>query len=431
MSNILTIARTDLRIYLADRGNILGLLVMPVIMTLFLGGVFSGGGPDFIRIDVLDEDNSAQTQAFIGNLRSVNPALLICPQDQDDANRCALDELDSLDRETAVQRVQDGVTEGLLVLPAGYGAALTTQTALTLPYYAQPEISDVVRQSIEAALQRVNGSVIATRVGVGLRDVLQSANGENSLLTIFANIFQRLQGGSVTDDSAYSAAVFTQASNAWAAAPVTIDYTLTVGETSDNNGGFTQSVPGMATFFVAFSVLAVAMTSLVKQRQAGTLPRLAAMPVRRSDIIGGKILAYFTIGIIQFLIVFAVGLVVGINFGNDFIALLLLILVYTLCITALGFALVPYMRNESQVSALSTLLGMLLGALGGAWWPLDVAPPFMQTIGHLTPTGWAMDGFRQLFFFGGTLGDVLLPLGVLAVATVALFVIGIVGFKYQ
>ena len=57
--------------------------------------------------------------------------------------------------------------------------------------------------------------------------------------------------------------------------------------------------------------------------------------------------------------------------------------------------------------------------------------PFMQVIGHVTPTAWAMDGFRQLFFFGGTLGDVLLPLGVLIVAAIGLFVAGILGFKYQ
>ena len=408
MSNILTIASTDLRIYFQSRGNLFGLLVLPIIMTLFLGGAFSGGGPEYIRIDLLDEDNSPQSERFIAELREINSALLICPIDQDADDRCAMDEADSLDLDTAVQRVQDGDTEGLLVLPSDYGAALAARERLNLPYYAQPATNDIVRQSIEAALQRVNGAVIASLVGLGLKEALGNADSEDT----------------------FKEAVFDQATDAWAAPAVSINYTLTDGNT-DIFDGFSQTVPGMATFFVAISVLGVAMTSLVKQRQEGTLPRMASMPVRRSDIIGGKILAYFLIGVVQFLIVFAVGVVVGINFGNDPVALVLLGLTYTLCITALGFALAPHMRNESQVSALSTLLGMMMGALGGAWWPLDVAPPFMQVIGHVTPTAWAMDGFRQLFFFGGTLGDVLLPLGVMIVAAIGLFVAGILGFKYQ
>ena len=83
MSNILTIASTDLRIYFQSRGNLFGLLVMPIIMTLFLGGAFSGGGPEYIRIDLLDADNSPQSQQFVAELRTINSALLICPIDQD------------------------------------------------------------------------------------------------------------------------------------------------------------------------------------------------------------------------------------------------------------------------------------------------------------------------------------------------------------
>src|SRR5262249_1967924 len=136
-------------------------------------------------------------------------------------------------------------------------------------------------------------------------------------------------------------------------------------------GGYGQTVPGMATFFVIFSVLGAGMYGLVKERTDGTLPRLAMMPVRRAEIIAGKILTYFLIGMLQFAIVFVVGLFVGVDFGRDLLALLLVIVAYTLCITALSFALAPRMRSEGQVSALTTLLGMMMAALGGAWWPLD------------------------------------------------------------
>jgi len=38
----------------------------------------------------------------------------------------------------------------------------------------------------------------------------------------------------------------------------------------------------------------------------------------------------------------------------------------------------------------------------------------MKTLGHLVPTGWAMDALHQLISFGGGLETVLPKLGVLA-----------------
>lgn len=411
MRNLWTIALGELQVYLADRGNLFGLVVMPVILTLFLGGVFSGGGQGQIQVDVLDQDNSPQAEQLLANLRRINPSLRICPQDQTDENICNLDETESLDEAALVERVRDGASDALLVIPAGFGADVAAASAVNLPYYSRSSMAtgDPVLQSLQAVLQQMNGTVVARRVGTGLAEALDAE---------------------VSD--AYTQAVAEQANVLWANPPVTVQYVQTEANEAQNpNGGFGQSVPGMATFFVVFSVMGAAMIGLVKQRNEGTLPRMAVMPVRRAEIIGGKILAYFTIGIVQFVIVFLVGVVVGVNFGQDIVALLVLIVSYTLCITALAFALAPHMRNENQINALTTLLGMVMAALGGAWWPLSIAPPFMQAIGHLTPLAWAMDGFRQLFFFNGGLTDVLLPVGVLLAATVVLFGLGIRTFRFN
>ena len=410
MFNALTIARTSLRVYLVDRGNLFSLLVLPVILTLFLGGVFSGGGPERIQVDILDEDNSAQSAELIADLRALNPALRICPQDGEE---CGLSTDQVLDEQASIERVRNRDSRALLVIPQGYGTALDAFQTVELPYYsgASEMSGDAVAQSVEAVLQRINGSTVAARVGVGLLDALD-VQAEGVVAGAFANT------------------VYQQAQDAWANPPATVSYSETTAS-ERSMGGFNQSVPGMATFFVVFSVLGAGMYGLLKERTHGTLPRLAAMPIRRAEIIGGKILTYFIIGMLQFAIVFVVGLFVGVDFGGDLLALLLVIVAYTLCITALSFALAPRMRSEGQVSALTTMLGMVMAALGGAWWPLDIAPPFMRVIGHLTPVAWAMDAFRQLFFFSGGLMDVLPSLAVLLLAAVVLFVVGIRAFKFN
>jgi ABC-type Na+ efflux pump permease subunit len=80
------------------------------------------------------------------------------------------------------------------------------------------------------------------------------------------------------------------------------------------------------------------------------------MPVSRSLLLTGKILARFCLGLLQFLVVFMVGAALKMNFGKDPLALLLLVIVSCLAITALAFAVGSGMKNAIQASMLSLSL---------------------------------------------------------------------------
>ena len=49
---------------------------------------------------------------------------------------------------------------------------------------------------------------------------------------------------------------------------------------------------------------------------------------------------------------------------------------------------------------------MLMAALGGCRWPLEVVPENMQKLGHLFPSAWAMDILHRLISFGDGIGSV-------------------------
>jgi len=51
----------------------------------------------------------------------------------------------------------------------------------------------------------------------------------------------------------------------------------------------------------------------------------------------------------------------------------------------------------------------ILAGLGGAWVPLEFTGLTFQTIGHLTPLAWAMDGFKNILVRSLGLTSVLLP----------------------
>jgi ABC-2 type transport system permease protein len=154
------------------------------------------------------------------------------------------------------------------------------------------------------------------------------------------------------------------------------------------------------------------------------------MPVRRGQVLGSKMLTYFALGMLQFAVVFAVGLAVGLDFGPSPLLLLPVTAAFALCCTGLTFAIAPALTSERQASVVAQLLALTLAPLGGAWWPLEVVPRFMQLLGRLSPVAWAMDAFRDLIFYGGGWAAILPEIGVLLAATVLLFGLGIRRFRY-
>lgn len=421
MRTVFNIALNDLRLFFANRGNLFGLVLVPVALTLLIGYFFGeevyGEESQQLRIDVIDHDRSEQSLALLDTLRETNSDLVLCPMDNDAEDLCQLEGTDVFDVDWTTTRVSESISLAALEIPEGFGEQLEAFEPVEITYISDEEFgtTSYIRQVVDAAIQRMNGAVVASRVGI---DVVMGAAGEPL---------------PETDQAALSESLYARAKMLWADTPSLTRFELSSagGESGGNStGALGQSVPGMGSTFVMLTVLG-GMTALMTERREWTLQRLAVMPVSRAQLLGGKILGRFSLGMIQYLVVFAVGIFARMNFGSDLAALVLIMVAYTLCITALSFALGSHLENEAQAAGLSNLVALVFAPLGGAWWPLEIVPRFMRLIGHISPVAWAMDGYNALIFENGSLADVLLPVSVLFVLAAALFGVGILGFKYE
>ncbi len=395
MQKILAIATTDLRIFLSNRANLVGLLLIPSILTIVLGIVGTGGGSlPSLDILIVDQDQSTQSEQFVSELADINEQVNVFLRE--DGNS-----------EAARQSLVNGNYDALVIIPAGFQTAIETSQAFDLAFYSNEDATtpSAIQPAIEAIIGRLNGAIIAAQVGSSVAESI---------------------GASVTTDAIYTAAEAILVQN-----PVTIDYRVTALEDGNEAiSGFNQSVPGMGSMFVMFTILA-GMAVLIRERQQWTLQRLVVMPVSRAQIIGGKILAYFTLGMIQFAVVFAIGFGFGMDFGANWVGLILIAAAFALATTSLTFALATMLRSEGQASQLTTLLALALASLGGAWWPLDIVPDFMRVVGHISPVAWAMDGFQDIIWYNRGLLAILPEVGVLLAIAAVLFVVGILNFKYE
>lgn len=412
MRAILTVARCDLLRSLKQRETFLFGLLMPGIMMLLLG-VAMGGSADTatITIDVLDEDGSALSAALIAALRAeleVDDSFRLCVLGVDDGDGCAVSVAPDRLEQVADERLEDTDSFGTIRIPAGFGDALRAGKEATVAYKSSADLTAPVlaEQKIEAAVSRLSGAVAIANLTVS---TAERAFGPLDRAAAFETVRARVDA-------------------AWDARPVRVSAEGTTSQVS--RFGFNQSGPGIATMFVLiFTLNGTAL--LIYERETGTLQRLFTLPVPRWQTLAGKILGQYVYGLSIFTVLVVVGALMGVQWGDNVAGVVLVMLVYTLTVTALGVALATVARTSAQAANLSLLFGMTLAPLGGAWWPLEIVPPFMKTVGHLTPVAWGMDAFQEMMFYGGTLADIAPMLGVLLGMAALFFAFGLLRFRYE
>jgi ABC-2 type transport system permease protein len=187
----------------------------------------------------------------------------------------------------------------------------------------------------------------------------------------------------------------------------------------------------MMVMFAMFTMLGGAIT-LIQERQEGTLRRLLVMPVSKVAVLAGKLVGVFLTGILQIVILIVVGaLAFSVPWGQSPLALALLILAFAFAITSLGMMMAALTRTLAQANALNTVIVLAMASLGGAWWPLEIVPQWMQTLGRLFPTSWAMTGFHDVITRGLGVTAVLPEVAVLAAYGVVFLTIGAWRFSYE
>jgi len=154
--------------------------------------------------------------------------------------------------------------------------------------------------------------------------------------------------------------------------------------------------------------------SVAAERRNGVIRRLMVHPVTKLELVLGKIHGLILLGAVQIIFFLVVGkFVLGVNLGANLPAVTLTLLVLGWVGGSMGVLVGSLLASEDRVTGVCVLASLLMGALGGCWWPLEIAPPGLQKIALCLPTGWALKALNQLISFGSGFEAVLLPLAVL------------------
>jgi ABC-2 type transport system permease protein len=184
-------------------------------------------------------------------------------------------------------------------------------------------------------------------------------------------------------------------------------------------------VPGLLTLIM--TLIGTLLTALVVAREweRGTMEALLVTPLRRVELLLGKILPYFLLGMIGIGLSVVIGVTLfRVPFRGSFSALLLLSALFMLASLGFGLLISAAIKIQFVAAQVSIIAGFLPAFFfSGLLFDLESTPRFIQVLSYLVPARYFV-AISHTLFLAGDLWPVLWP-NALALAIMATLFIGL------
>lgn len=389
MGILWTITAKDLRQRLRDRSVLLLAFVVPIglafVFDVLFGGLAQGSLGD-IDLAVVDEDGGPVAEAFTDAYLPQVVGFL-----EEDGTTVAIADVASV--ADARAGVEDGTHDAAIVLPRGLSTAIESAEPVQVQVltHADRQLTGSVAESFAAQFTQQASGQLAAQV---LAERLQLAPDRAAE---FAQGVGTVQGRIGLDSS-----------------PVE-------GRQLDVS---TYLAAGMAVFFLFFTVQFGVLGYLEEERD-GTLPRLLAAPIRRWQVLGAKTLVSVIVGTVSIATLMLVSVpLLGASWGDP-LGVAVLVVAAVLAATSLVSAVAGVARTAEQANVWQSIVAIVLGMLGGSFFPIQGGPSWLANLSLVAPHAWFLRGLSTLSDASAGVTDVLLP--VAAMLAFGLVVLGLGG----
>lgn len=412
---------------------LLPMLFFSIFALIFSRGVGNAQAP--ISVAIVDDDQSELSRSVA---RSISQQTTI-KQATGGAASSAEWPIEKLARALLSQTQTDLVVH----IPSGYAANL--QQSLPLPIRILEEgtnpvglqvVRAVLSQAVAVQLQQVSRSAAAAQFRGPVPNSPAAANPlvGNPLVGSAPQSF--MLASAITPAAARNSVAVGggQAGNQATVQPGDLPETSSIELESQNvfstnkhNPKIAMYAAGIAVMFLLFSASG-AGGSLLEEREAGTLERLLASDLSLGQLLLGKWLFITGLGLVQLLAMFCWG---QFAFGVDLLGHLpgFFALAVPTAAAAASFALVlaAVCKSRNQLNGISVILVLSMSAVGGSMIPRYIMSESMQRMGKLTFNGWALDGFKKIFWYDLPVSAVSTEIMVLSAIAICLGVVARLG----
>ena len=290
-------------------------------------------------------------------------------------------------------------------------------------------VAEVAPEEGEALLRRGGAlAVLVVRPGYG-RDLLRGASGRAELLVDGSDPTSANQVLQKADAIARAATLRLAARSGPALAPPIEARSWTRYNPEARSALFL--VPGLTAYLMAIGAVLLTALAVAGEWERGSMEQLFASPVGRFEIILGKLVPYLGLGLLQLLLVVAVGAsVFAVPIRGSLVLLFLLGLTFLVGMLGQGLLISVLAKNQlvaTQAGVLSSLLPSLL--LSGMLFPVENMPSALQAVASLVPARYLVHGLRGILLKGSSAGLVWPDLGAMALFAAAVLLLATARFQ--
>lgn len=416
---MIKLAIKDLNLFFKDRRSMLLTFAIPIALITLFAFAFGGAGKSEkdskISLLISDLDNTSISKEAIrqfDSLKSIQTELM------------SLEEAEKL--------IKKGNESCVLVIHKGFSDSLTTggDLPLELKYDEARGIEvGLLQQSLIPTIAMLPFNLGNSKVMMGNRlskmAGVSNPQAKETIQKQSDNLFDPISKGISENENSKR----TNLGNSFMGGDIKM--TKLVKASNDNQLGLIQAVAGTAVMMLLFSVVGIGM-GLLDEKQEGTLKRLLYSPMNPLDILFGKMISANIISILQLLVMFLfASLVFGLDINTHLIGLLVTIFATAFACSAFGVLLASFAKNRQQVQGLSTLIILVMSAIGGSMIPLFFMPTIMQKLAVISVNYWSIQGFYDVFWRNLSITDptFILRIAVLILIGVTLNILAIFMFK--
>lgn len=367
---VLKLLLKDLKIFATDKRGLLLTFLLPIaIISLFalaFGGIGKKGESRPVELVIADEDQTTGSKNIVAGLDSLKEFRVM-----------------QVSTEKAIEMVKKGDKAAALILHKGLNDSLEAGR--------NANIEMVYDQAKDAETGILQGALIGHLINLtGTRSMERNA-------------IERFDKQNPDLDPAMREAIHLQIASNFSPqqSQKTQDSflkTTPIVASEETSPGLIQAVAGTAIMMLLFSLAAIG-AGLIDEKQEGTLKRILYAPVNPINILLGKMLLANVISVFQLLVMFVFAwLAFGLAIFANLPALVIMVLATSFACSGFGTLLAAVAKSRQQVQGLSTLIILIMSAVGGSMIPIFIMPLWMQKIAVFSVNYWSIQGFYDIFW---------------------------------
>ncbi len=191
-----------------------------------------------------------------------------------------------------------------------------------------------------------------------------------------------------------------------------------------------NTIPGIIAILVTVTSMMLSAISLVKEKELGTLEQLMVTPVKRYQLMAGKLIPYLIITLVQLQVaILLAGLIFGLELAGSYFSLILFSVIYLFTSLGLGILISSRVNSQQQAMFFSWFIMVVMILLSGFFVPIRNMPQSIQWISFINPLSHYMTVLREIVVKGSSLAQLSRELWILSASGLLVFGFSVLSFR--